>query len=166
MITSLGRYQQTLDRLTDPRQTTDAQAKALIATGKPVYYVTSGMHSPETGGPEMLIELAYRLIVEESPFIREIRNNVITLITPVLEVDGREKAGGHVLLVNKKRGRPLSPRLPLMYWAKVRRARRQSRDGMLKLLKLTQAVTSVTLAWHPTILHYQNEAQTYLYASS
>ena len=30
--------------------------------GKPIYYAISGMHSPETGGPEMLIELAYRLI--------------------------------------------------------------------------------------------------------
>ena len=52
---------------------------------------SSGMHSPENGGPEMLIELAYRLIVEETPFIQNIRNNVITLITPVIEVDGREK---------------------------------------------------------------------------
>jgi hypothetical protein len=33
-----------------------------------------------------------RLAVEETPFIQAIRNNVITLITPVIEVDGREKA--------------------------------------------------------------------------
>ena len=37
------------------------------------------------------MELAYRLVVEETPFIQNIRNNVITLITPVIEVDGREK---------------------------------------------------------------------------
>src|SRR5262249_10513526 len=72
MINALDRYQKTLASLTDPRQTTDAQARQLIASGKPVYYVTSGMHSTETGGPEMLIELAYRLIVEESPFIQQI----------------------------------------------------------------------------------------------
>ena len=56
------------------------------------------MHSPETGGPEMLMELAYRLVVEETPFIQNIRNNVITFITPVIEVDGREKHGRHLLL--------------------------------------------------------------------
>ena len=39
----------------------------------------------------MLIELAYRLIVEETPFIQAIRNNLIIFITPVVEVDGREK---------------------------------------------------------------------------
>ena len=39
----------------------------------------------------MLMELAYRLIVEDTPFIRNIRENVITMITPVLEVDGRNR---------------------------------------------------------------------------
>ena len=37
------------------------------------------------------MELAYRLVVEETPFIQQIRNNVITFITPVVEVDGRER---------------------------------------------------------------------------
>src|SRR5262245_41858949 len=82
-IAALDRYRGTLASLTDPRRTTDAQAERLIADGKPIYYLVSGMHSTENGGPEMLIELAYRLIVEETPFIQNIRNNVITLITPV-----------------------------------------------------------------------------------
>ena len=62
------------------------------------------MHSTETGGPEMLMELAYRLVVEDTPFIQQIRNNVITLITPVIEVDGREKQVD-TYYFNKKRGR-------------------------------------------------------------
>ena len=51
-----------LAELTDPRKITEEQAQALIQTAKPIYWITSGIHSPETGGPEMLIELAYRLI--------------------------------------------------------------------------------------------------------
>src|SRR6476620_4113545 len=90
-IKSLDKYRDMLGELTDPRKTSDARAQQLLHTAKPIYYAISGMHSPETGGPEMLIELAYRLIVEETPFIQNIRNNVITLITPVIEVDGREK---------------------------------------------------------------------------
>jgi hypothetical protein len=39
----------------------------------------------------MLMELAYRLAIEETPFIQEIRNNIITVMTPASEVDGREK---------------------------------------------------------------------------
>ncbi len=101
-IASLDKYKDMLGQLTDPRKTTEAQAQALLNTAKPIYYITSGMHSPETGGPEMLIELAYRLMVEETPFIQNIRNNVITLITPVIEVDGRE-AEVDTYYFNKKR---------------------------------------------------------------
>src|SRR5262245_56406736 len=84
-IKSLDSYRGMLGELTDPRRTTEARAQQLLHTAKPIYYAISGMHSPETGGPEMLIELAYRLVVEETPFIQNIRNNVITLITPVIE---------------------------------------------------------------------------------
>src|SRR5262252_738015 len=82
-IRSLDKYRDMLGELTDPRRTSEARAQQLLHTAKPIYYAISGMHSPETGGPEMLIELAYRLIVEETPFIQNIRTNVITLITLV-----------------------------------------------------------------------------------
>ena len=58
-----GEYRDKLAQLTDPRKTTEAQAQQLLKTAKPIYWLTSGMHSPENGGPEMLQELAYRLIV-------------------------------------------------------------------------------------------------------
>src|ERR1700730_8132066 len=162
-IASLDSYRERLGALTDPRRTTDAQARQLLDTGKPIYYLLSGMHSPETGGPEMLIELAYRLIVEESPFIQGIRNSVITFITPVIEVDGREKQVD-TYYFNKTRA-PGDARLPLMYWGKYVQ-HDNNRDGMGQFLKLTQAVTGLTLAWHPTVMHDLHEAQTYLYAST
>ncbi len=66
-IRNLDSYRKDIDALTDPRKTTEAQAQAIIKRGKPIYWVTSGMHSPETGGPQMLMELAYRLIVRDMP---------------------------------------------------------------------------------------------------
>ncbi len=124
-----------LASLTDPRKTTEEQAQQLIHTAKPIYWVTSGMHSSENGGPEMLIELPYRLAVEETPFIQAIRNNVITLITPVIEVDGREKQVD-TYYFNKKRP-PADARLPLMYWGKYV-AHDNNRDGMGQFLALTK----------------------------
>src|SRR6185436_2080864 len=60
-IKLLDKYRDMLGELTDPRKTTEERAQQLLHTAKPIYYAISGMHSPETGGPEMLIELAYRL---------------------------------------------------------------------------------------------------------
>ncbi|HTL04764.1 MAG TPA: M14 family zinc carboxypeptidase, partial [Gemmatimonadales bacterium] len=162
-IRQLDKYKGMLASLTDPRKTTEAQARQLIQTAKPIYYAVSGMHSPETGGPEMLMELAYRLAVEETPFIQSIRNNVITLITPVIEVDGREKQVD-TYYFNKKRAQG-DARLPLMYWGKYV-AHDNNRDGMGQFLQLTRTVTRTFLDWKPTILHDLHEAQTYLYAST
>ncbi|MBP7777598.1 MAG: hypothetical protein KA371_10750 [Acidobacteria bacterium] len=162
-IASLEKYRDQLTALTDPRKTTEAQAQALLTTAKPIYYITSGIHSPENGGPEMLIELAYRLIVEETPFIQDIRNNVITIITPVIEVDGREKQVD-TYYYNKTRAQG-DARLPLMYWGKYVQ-HDNNRDGMGQFLELTKAVTRMQLQWKPTIMHDLHEAQTYLYSST
>ena len=162
-IASLDTYKSMLHELTDPRKTTEARARELIGTAKPIYWITSGMHSPETGGPEMLMELAYRLAVEETPFIQSVRDNVITLITPVLEVDGREKVVD-TYYFNKKRAQG-DARLPVMYWGKYVQ-HDNNRDGMGQFLALTKATTKTFLDWTPTILHDLHEAQSYLYAST
>ena len=174
-IANLDKYKGYLNSLTDPRKTTDAQAKQIIKIAKPAYYITSGMHSPESGGPEMLMELAYRLVVEETPFIQNIRKNVITLITPVVEVDGRDKyVDNHYFNEkwNKEHGTGAAANtgrgggpLPLMYWGKYVQ-HDNNRDGMGQFLDLTKNTTKAVLDWTPTVLHDLHEAQTYLYAST
>ncbi|MDO8834710.1 MAG: M14 family zinc carboxypeptidase, partial [Vicinamibacterales bacterium] len=160
-IRTLDKYKGDLAALTDPRKTTETQARQIIKTAKPIYWVTAGMHSSETGGPETLIELAYRLAVEETPFIQSIRNNVIVFITPVLEVDGKEK---HVdtYYYGKKTGKQ---RPPLVYWGQYV-AHDNNRDAMGQMLKLTQNVNRTFLEWKPTILHDLHESSNYLYAST
>ena len=162
-IKQIDKYKGMINSLTDPRKTTEEQAQQLIKTAKPIYWITSGMHSTENGGPEMLIELPYRLAVGESPFIQQIRNNVITIITPVIEVDGREKQVD-TYYFNKKRAQGDS-RLPLMYWGKYV-AHDNNRDGMGQFLALTRNVTKTFLEWKPTVMHDLHEQSTYLYAST
>lgn len=162
-IKELDKYKDMLAALGDPRKTTPEQAQQLIHTAKPIYYITSGIHSPEFGGPEMLMELAYRLAVDSSQFIQNIRNNVIVLITPVIEPDGRDKAVD-TYYYNKKLAKGAT-RLPLMYWGKYVQ-HDNNRDGMGQFLQLTKHTTQAVLDWHPTILHDLHEAQTYLYAST
>jgi hypothetical protein len=72
-LAKLDRYKEITARLADPRRLSDAEAQKLIAEGKPIYWADGSIHSPETGSPEMLMELAYRLAVEDTPFIQKIR---------------------------------------------------------------------------------------------
>ncbi|MGI8510740.1 MAG: M14 family zinc carboxypeptidase, partial [Gemmatimonadaceae bacterium] len=97
----------------------------------------------------------------------KIRSNVITFITPVLEVDGHEKMVD-TYYYNKdlkaKYGKN-APQLPLMYWGKYVQ-HDDNRDGMGQYLKLTQNIMKTYLEWTPTVLHDLHEAIPYLYAST
>ena len=58
----------------------------------PVYYITGTIHSTEAGSPTALMELAYRLAVDESPYVKNIRDHVITVITPVVAPGAADRA--------------------------------------------------------------------------
>ncbi len=162
-IANLEQHRDQLKELTDTRRTNDARARELINTTKPIYWVTSGLHSGETGGPEMLMELAYRLAVSEQPIIQNIRDNSIVFITPVLEVDGRER---QVDTYYFNKTRPAGEaRLPLMYWGKYV-AHDNNRDGMGQFLALTRNTNKLFLEWTPQVMHDLHESVSYLYTST
>ncbi|HVN31951.1 MAG TPA: M14 family zinc carboxypeptidase, partial [Thermoanaerobaculaceae bacterium] len=161
-IASLNTYREITAKLADPRSTSDEQARSLIAQGKPIYYLTGAMHSPETGSPEMLMELAYRLAVDDSPMIAAIRANVITLITPVLEVDGRDRM---VDIVRWGQANPSAGLPPLVYWGHYV-AHDDNRDAIGLGLALTRNVLRTSLAWHPQVIHDLHESIPFLYIST
>ena len=151
-LADLERYRGYLNRLADPRQLSEDEARAIIADAKPIYYVTGGLHSPETGAPEMLMELAYRLAVEESPLVQAIRENVITIIVPVLEPDGRDRMVD-AYNYTKAHG-DVGPGLP--YWGKYV-AHDNNRDGFGLALALTRNILTRYLYWKPTVMHDLHE---------
>jgi len=158
-LAKLDRYKEITAKLADPRKVSDAEARTLIAEGKPFYWASGSIHSPETGSPEMLMEMAYRLAVEDSPFIEDIRKNMIVMITPALEVDGRDRM---VDLYNYRKANPGKPAPPLLYWGKYV-AHDNNRDGLGLALALTRNQMRTFLDYHPTVLHDLHESVPYLY---
>jgi hypothetical protein len=150
-----------LAKLADPRTINmdDAQAEPLINTATPIYYITGTIHSPETGSPTALMELAYRLTVDDHEYIKSIRNNLITLITPVVEVDGRNKM---VDVYKWHLANPGQNWPGLVYWGKYV-AHDNNRDAMGVTLKLTENVLNAYMQWHPQVLHDLHESVPYLY---
>jgi hypothetical protein len=150
-----------LEQLADPRRINmnDALADEIARRAAPVYYITGTIHSPEAGAPTALMELAYRLAVDESAYIRQIRDNLITLITPVVEVDGRDRV---VDLYNYKKKYPDRTVPSLLYWGKYV-AHDNNRDAMGVTLKLTENVLNTYVAWKAQVLHDLHESVPYLY---
>jgi hypothetical protein len=150
-----------LAKLADPRTINmdDAAAESVVADSTPIYYITGTIHSPETGAPTALMELAYRLAVDESPYIKTIRDNVITLITPIVEVDGRDRMAD---LYNWHLAHPKENYPPLLYWGKYV-AHDNNRDAMGLTLKLSENVLNTYLYWKAQVLHDLHESVPYLY---
>src|SRR3990172_8089014 len=144
LISHMDENRARLARLADPRTIAmnDAEAQRLEADAAPIYYITGTIHSPETGAPTALMELAYRLAVDESPYIKNIRDHVITLITPIVEVDGRDR------------------QVDVFRW---HMAHPNDRDAMGLTLKLSQNVLNTFVEQKAQIIHDLHESVPYLY---
>jgi hypothetical protein len=150
-----------LAKLADPRTIglDDNKAQPLIDQSYPVYYITGTIHSSETGAPTALMELAYRLAVDDAPYIKYIRSHMIVLITPVVEVDGRDR------MVDTYRWHKAHPGQDwprLAYWGHYV-AHDNNRDAMGMTLNLTNNVLNTYLGWHAQVLHDLHESVPFLY---
>ena len=163
-IRDLDRYKGYLAKLADPRGMTDQDARNIIAQAKPIYMLTGGLHSAETGPPEMLMELAYRLAVEETTLYDQIRKNVIVMVSNVAEPDGRDRYVDwyYRYKISEESEQDRVPGPP--YWGKYifhdnNRDINYSQVTMRNWLKLY-------LDWHPPIMHDLHESQPFLYTFS
>ena len=163
-IRNLDTYKGYLARLADPRGLTDAEAQRIIAQAKPIYMFTGGLHSSETGPPEMLMELAYRLAVDESPLYEQIRRNIIVMMTNAAEPDGRDRYVDwyYRYKIGEETEDDRLPGPP--YWGKYifhdnNRDINYSQVTMRNWLKFY-------LEWHPPIMHDLHESEPFMYTFS
>jgi len=161
LISKMEENKARLTKLADPRTINmdENEADRLVADSFPIYYITGTIHSPETGAPTALMELAYRLAVDNSPYIKYIREHVLVLITPVVEVDGRNRM---VDVYNWHLAHPNENWPGLVYWGHYV-AHDNNRDAIGLSLKLTRNIMNVYLSWKPQVLHDLHESVPYLY---
>ncbi len=165
LMAKLDQNKADLAKLADPRtiQMNDQLADDIAKRAAPVYYITGTIHSTEAGAPTALMELAYRLAADDSAYVRNIREHIITLITPIVEVDGRDRV---VDLYEYKKKHPNDVTPDAIYWGHYVR-HDNNRDAMALTLKLSQNVlgtylgnTSVGAA---QVLHDLHESEPFLY---
>jgi hypothetical protein len=181
-----------LAKIADPRGLADSEIRRLIATTKPHYHLMGGLHSGEFGPPEMLMELVYRLAVETSPYISQIRDNVYVSVTPVADPDGRDRnvdlfycnqeassaasapgapglqtggrGAGATGAQTGGRGGGAAPGCALPYWGKYV-YHDNNRDINLSQVSM-RAITDWYYTAHPPIMHDLHESLAWLYTYS
>jgi hypothetical protein len=156
-LRDLPRLKAATAALADPRRTDLAQAETIIAGARPFYYFNGALHADESGSPEMLMELAYRLAVSDDPRIRRIRENVVVLINPVSEPDGHDKMADWFYRYLK--GRTDYARLPRQsppYWSRYAFVD-VNRDAHQLSFEATRAVHRMFFDYHPQVIHDLHE---------
>jgi hypothetical protein len=161
-IARLARLKEIMTGLADPRGLKDEDAAKLLAEGLPIYWITGGLHSQETGSPEMMMELAYRLAVEDSEAIQAIRRNMVILMTPILEVDGWDRVVDTYLYKKDNKDKKT---IPAVYWGKYV-LHDNNRDAIGLGLKLTENLLKAFFEWHPVVMQDLHESVPYLYTST
>src|SRR5438874_5814835 len=163
-IKNVEQYRAYLAQLADPRRISDQSARDIVAKAKPIYHLMGGLHSAEVGPPEMLMELAYRLVTEDSPLVQQIRDNVIVSITPAADPDGRDRNVDwyYKYGINETEGHPIGASVP--YWGKYV-FHDDNRDINYSQVEM-RALPDWYLQWHPPIMHDLHQAQTLLYTFS
>jgi hypothetical protein len=163
-LADLERYRRDLARLADPRGLAETDAHAVIARAKPIYLLMAGLHSGETGPPEMLMELAYRLAVEEGPLFDRIRDNLIVALLPAAEPDGRDRYVDwyyrHLIDITDDRDRIGGP----PYWGKY--IFHDNNRDINYSQKSMRNVLDWYLQWHPPVMHDLHESVPFLYTFS
>jgi zinc carboxypeptidase len=156
-IRDLDRLKAATAALADPRRIDESAVEKLIATSRPIYYFNAALHSDETGSTEAMLELAYRLAVSEQPMIRRIREQLIVLVNPVSNPDGRDKVVDWFYRYLKgKNDRKSLPRQSPPYWSKYTFVD-INRDTHQQTHETTKAVHRMFHEWHPTVVHDLHE---------
>lgn len=145
----LDRWRSISERLARARLDED-EARSLAAVGKAIVWIDGGLDDMELACSQMTPELAHRLATSEAEEIRNIRENVIFLLMPIMNPDG---LANDAAWYRRVRGTPFEttnpPRLG-QPWAGTD----NNRDWFMNNQPETRAASRVLYKeWYPQIMY-------------
>jgi hypothetical protein len=90
-VTRLDEIHAGMTKLGDPRNLTEAEARQLIETLPPVAWLAYTIHGDETEGSDAALAILYHLIAAETPEIHKLLEDVVVVIDPLMNPDGRDR---------------------------------------------------------------------------
>ncbi len=133
----------------------ETEARQLAKDGKAIIWFDGGMHASEKAHAQMTPELLYRIAAEESDEMKQIRDNVITLVVPVINPDGLDIEGAwyrkNLGTIYETSGPPI------LYQEYV--GHDNNRDWFMGNMPETRAVMNVLYnEWYPQIIHNHHQS--------
>ncbi len=151
---SLDKWRDISEKLARAR-ISEKEAQQLAKDGKAIIWFDGGMHASEKAHAQMTPELLYRIAAEESDEMKKIRDNVITLVVPVINPDGLDIEGAwyrkNLGTIYETSGPPI------LYQEYV--GHDNNRDWFMGNMPETKAVMNVLYnQWYPQIIHNHHQS--------
>ncbi len=153
-LSMLSQHQNVAARLARAERLSEAEARALAATGKAVVWIDGGLHASETVGAHQLIETAWQLASATDPETRRILQDVIVLCAHA-NPDGQELVSNWYLRepVPEKRSSSPTPRLYQKYIGHD-----NNRDFYLSSQNETTNINrQLYLQWFPQVVYNHHQ---------
>ena len=132
----------------------DEEAQQLAQEGKAIIWFDAGMHATERAPAQMINEFIYNIVTEETMEMQKIRDEVVTIIVPVMNPDGLE------IVTNWYRqnlGTPYETSSPPILYQKYV-GHDNNRDWFMNNMQETRAITNVLYnEWYPQIVHNHHQ---------
>jgi hypothetical protein len=150
---SLEKWQTISEKLSRARISED-EARKLSMEGKAIVWFDGGMHATERAHAQMTSELMWRIASEESYEMKKIRDNVVSLVVPVINPDGVDIV---VDWYKKNLGTPYETSGPPILYQKYV-GHDNNRDWFMNNMPETRAATTVLYnQWYPQIVHNHHQ---------
>jgi len=135
-------------RLANPRGLTAAEANKLAEEGRAFFFLYATIHSTEVGNTQALNDIVHRLVTENSPYIKQILDNVVLLVVPSQNPDGQYLVVDHWY---KTKGTPFARVYPDLYHKYV--GHDDNRDWFMFTQVETRMAIDIQNRFKPIITH-------------
>ena len=135
-------------RLANPRGLTAAEASKLADEGRAFFFLYATIHSTEVGNTQALNDIVHRLVTENSPYIKQILDNVVLLVVPSQNPDGQYLVVDHWY---KTKGTPFARVYPDLYHKYV--GHDDNRDWFMFTQIETRMAIDIQNRYKPIITH-------------
>ncbi len=102
---NLGRLDEiraNIQKLSDPRRISGAEAEKIIGSTPPIAWLSYGVHGNEASSPEAALNVIYQLAARTDDEVTSLLKNLVVVIDPLLNPDGHER---YVNFQTTRRGR-------------------------------------------------------------
>ncbi len=153
-LARLDHWKEVSRRLAMADGLSDAEARSLAKEGKAVVWIDGGLHGTEVAGAQHTPLFAYHLVTSEDDEVRQIRENTVVLLMPVMNPDGLDIVSGWY---RRNLGTPFeTAELPVLYHKYV--GHDNNRDWYMIQMPETKAIAQqLWHEWFPQIVYNHHQ---------